>query len=278
LVKTIYPPGHYYSPLIDNDAVRAMQERIWPASPVLMGIDLRNDYQKSLLSTEFPNYAPDFLYPQSKEQCANTCDFYIQNDQYTGLDALALFCFLRTFRPKRLIEAGCGYSTLLSADVNRRFFNGGLDITCIEPYPADFIRQGVPGVAKLFQQKIEEVPLDLYSTLEAGDFLFIDTSHVAKTGSDVNHIYFEILPRLKPGVIIHIHDIFFPDDYPKKWVIDDGRGWNEQYILRALLMFSNAFEVLFGCYNAYFKFPDLIRALSGGALVGGGSLWIRKTQ
>jgi len=276
VVKTIFPQGHFYSPQVDNDEVRKMQDRIWPANPGVLGIDLRDDNHRRLLEEEFPKYAPDFNYPVEPESRANAYDYYLNNSQYAGLDAMTLFCMLQMLKPKRLMELGSGYSTLLAADVKRRFLSDSLSISCVEPYPLDFLKQGVPGVDDLFRQKIEDLPVELFSTLDAGDFLFIDTSHVSKAGSDVNHIYFEILPRLSPGVIIHIHDIFLPEDYPKSWVIDEGRSWNEQYIVRALLMYSNVFEVMFGCYNAYFKFPDLVRKLFNGTLYGGGSLWIRK--
>jgi len=276
VVKTIYPHGHFYSPLVDNDEVKRMEDRIWPVNPRVLGIELHDEDHRRLLEEEFPKYSPGFNYPLENAFLSNTYDYFLNNSQYAGLDAMTLFCMLQMLRPKRLMELGCGYSTLLAADVKRRFLNDSLTISCVEPYPQDFLKQGVPGVDDLFQQKIEDLPVDIFSTLEAGDFLFIDTSHVSKTGSDVNHIYFEILPRLSPGVIIHIHDIFLPGDYPKSWAIDEGRNWNEQYLVRALLMYSSAFEVMFCCYNAYLKFPDLIKRLFNGALYGGGSLWIRK--
>jgi Methyltransferase domain len=276
VVKTIYPPGHFYSPLVDNDEVKKMEGRVWPDSPEVMGIDFHDENHRRLLAEEFPVFAPGYRYPKARTDCSSPHDFYVQNSQYGGLDALTLFCMLRSLKPKTLMEIGSGFSTLLSADVNRRFFNGAMSVVCIEPYPLDFLRTGVPGVARLMQSKVEDVPIETFSALDKGDVLFIDTSHVSKTGSDVNHIYFEILPRLKAGVIVHIHDIFLPEDYPKSWVIDDGRGWNEQYVVRALLMYSSVFEVVFGCYNAYIKYPSLIKPLFNGALFGGGSLWIKK--
>jgi hypothetical protein len=110
--------------------------------------------------------------------------------------------------------------------------------------------------------------------------LFVDSSHVAKTGSDVNHLCFEVLPRLRAGVRIHFHDIFLPADYPKPWVLDENRGWNEQYLVRALLMFSRAFRVVFGSSYAFAAHWEALRAAlrePDGACYGGGSLWIEKT-
>ena len=109
--------------------------------------------------------------------------------------------------------------------------------------------------------------------------LFIDSSHVAKTGSDVNHLCFEVLPRLRAGVRIHFHDIFLPSDYPKPWALDENRSWNEQYVVRALLMHSNAFRVLFGSSYAFAAHAEALREAlreRDGACYGGGSLWIEK--
>jgi hypothetical protein len=136
----------------------------------------------------------------------------------------------------------------------------------------------VPGVSRLIEQRVELVDHGEFTQLEAGDILFIDSSHVSKTGSDVNFLFFEVLPLLKPGVIVHVHDIFLPDDYPRPWVIDDNRSWNEQYVLRALLMYSTRFRVLFGCAHAATAHSEaVIRALarSDGCGMGGGSLWLQ---
>jgi len=134
----------------------------------------------------------------------------------------------------------------------------------------------VDGVARLLARPVQEVGLAPFLALEAGDVLFIDSSHVAKTGSDVNFLYFEVLPRLAAGVVVHVHDVFLPDEYPPEWVLDEGRSWNEQYLLRALLMHSRAFRVLFGCHAASRLFPELVSEVFGGAL-GGGSFWIERT-
>jgi hypothetical protein len=131
----------------------------------------------------------------------------------------------------------------------------------------------------LTTQKVQDTPLDEFDKLKRGDILFIDSSHVCKTASDVNFLYFEVLPRLKAGVLVHIHDIFLPFEYPVEWVMDDNRSWNEQYLLRALMMHSRAFRVLFGCRYAQDKFPGLVEralGLSAGHGFGGGSFWLKK--
>jgi hypothetical protein len=176
-----------------------------------------------------------------------------------------------------MIEIGSGFSSLLTADVNRRFLDGTLEFTCIEPYPAAFLSDGVDGISTLIPSKVQDVPLDVFSQLSSGDILFIDSSHVAKTGSDVNYLYFEVIPRLAAGVRVHIHDIFLPHDYPREWAIDANRSWNELYLVRAFLMYNRDFRITFGASYAAYRFPDLVRAaLPGGHLMAGGSLWLER--
>lgn len=175
-----------------------------------------------------------------------------------------------------MIEVGSGFSSLLSADVNHRFLGDAMDFTCIEPYPRDFLKKPIPGLSRVLQNKVESLPLDLFGELDDGDILFIDSSHCSKTGSDVNYLYFQVLPRLRPGVLIHIHDIFFPYDYPKQWSIDENRSWNEQYVLQAMLVHSYAFRVVFGSAYAHYVFPNKVMDVANGKLLGGGSFWMRK--
>lgn len=268
-----FPDGHFYSPIVNIDEVKQAENRIWSERPEVLGINFNDASHKILLSEVFPLYISDYDYPLKDPGEAK---YYNENSQFSWLDSRMLFVMLRHLRPKRMIEIGSGFSSLLTADINRRFLNSQLEFTCIEPYPREFLLTGIPGISHLIQNKVQDVPLSTFSNLKTGDILFIDSSHVCKTGSDVNHIYFEIVPRLPAGVFIHIHDIFLPSDYPKHWVIDDCRSWNEQYLVRALLMYTQAFEVIFGCNFAFQKYPKLVREILNGDLYGGGSLWLRK--
>lgn len=222
---------------------------------------------------------PKFDYPERPDEQTSATQFYTQNPAFSWLDARAYFVLLNEWRPRRLIEVGSGYSTLLAEDVNHRFLDGTLDITCIEPYPRDFLHDSVPGVNRLSVEKAQNVALSEFAELQAGNILFIDSSHLAKTGSDVNYLYFEVLPRLASGVRVRIHDIFLSHDYKREWVIVENWSWNEQYLLRALLLHSNAFRVVFGCNHAYFRFPELVRSAQAhplGRACGGGSFWIER--
>jgi hypothetical protein len=168
----------------------------------------------------------------------------------------------------------------VSARVNREFLGGKMRFTCIEPHPRDFLVEGVPGITDLHVQEVQDVPLELYGELGDGDVLFIDTSHTVKTGGDVDWIYNQILPRLDPGVVVHLHDIFMPGDYPEQWVVE-GWGWNETYLVQSFLAFNSAFEILFGVrwmiqnhWNELVKaFPGLTEARAEWT----SALWIRRT-
>lgn len=275
-----YPPGHFYSPIGDPADLLERADTIWDPSPVALGIDFRRTEHERILTEVFPKFIRDYQYPETESETSKPYDFYTGNSQFGWLDARSLFVFLREQPPRRMIEVGSGFSSLLTADVNHRYLHDSIEFECIEPYPRPFLEQGIPGINRLIRDRVERLDPQFFTKLEAGDILFIDSSHVAKIGSDVNFLYFEVLPRLKPGVRVHIHDIFLPYEYPKYWMTDENRSWNEQYLLRALLMYSNAFRVSFGCCYAFFDLPDLVAsALGVGPLeiYGGGSFWIERT-
>lgn len=275
-----FPPGHFYSPIVDPPAVAARRDAIWPAQPRVAAIDFNDAGHRRVLDDWFPRFIADYDYPERLDEDRSPGAFYTRNSQFSWLDARALFVLLRAWQPRRIIEVGSGYSSLLIADVNRRFLDGNVDFSCIEPYPRPFLQRGVPGIGRLIEQTVQQVPLDEFARLEAGDVLFIDSSHVAKTGSDVNYLLFDVLPTLAPGVRIHVHDIFLPHDYPPDWVLGENRSWNEQYVLRALLMYAAAaFRVEFGCAYAFHAMPDrVVKALAHpkGHGFGGGSFWFTK--
>ncbi|WP_006788225.1 class I SAM-dependent methyltransferase [Thiorhodospira sibirica] len=273
----LFPAGHFYSPVVDTIDIAARQDAIWPSTPpVLPGIDFNARQQLEFLERDIGSIGAVFDYPATRAEVDSDAKFFLENGLFGGLDARALFAMLLKLRPRRMIEVGSGFSSLLSADVNRRFLDDAMDFTCIEPYPRDFLKKPIPGLSRVLQNKVESLPLELFAELDDGDVLFIDSSHVAKTGSDVNYLYFQVLPRLRPGVFIHIHDIFFPHDYPKQWVIEENRSWNEQYVLQAMLMYSYAFHVVFGSAYAHYVFPRKIMDVANGELLGGGSFWMRK--
>ena len=275
-----FPPGHFYSPVVDPATLAGKEAGFWDGEPQCLGIDFNDESQKLHLEAIRQN-SHACVYPDAVDTSAETPRFSHNNDQFGWLDSRALFGILNHYQPKNVIEVGGGYSSLLIGDVNARMLGSSINFISIEPYPRDFLDRGFSGLTRLIKQKVEEVPHEVFDILGDGDILFIDSSHVAKTGSDVNYLFFEILPRLRKGVIIHVHDIYLPDEYPREWVIDENRSWNEQYVLRALLMYSTTFKVIFGSWYAFRKFPELVSAalnLPDGSAFGGGSIWLRKVE
>lgn len=279
-VGTSQPNGHFYSPVCDPADLEARRGEIWPAVPrPCLGIDFDDALHLKVLREWFPRFIADYDYPEHGPEDGELTFYYTQNSQFSWLDSRALFVILRALAPRRVIEVGSGYSSLLMADINRRFLNAAVNIQCIEPYPREFLKRGVPGLSEVIVARVQEVPLASFESLQANDILFIDSSHVGKTGSDVNYLFFEVLPRLRPGVVIHVHDIFLPAEYPEGWAIDLNRSWNEQYLLQALLMHSNAFKPMFGsCYAWIAHQAEVIKALNlaDGAGFAGASFWLRR--
>lgn len=271
----LFPDGGFYSPVVSIEDAEREQARLWPEEPPLpAGIDFDREGHERFLGGEFARYVRDYDYPDNAP-AGDPSAFYSRNSQFGELDARLLFVMLRSLKPRKMVEIGSGFSSLLTADVNRRFLGGRLDFTCVEPYPPDFLRAPIEGITRVIPMRAQDVDIADFR-LESGDVLFIDSSHVAKLGSDVNHLFLEVLPRLAPGVVVHIHDIHFPEDYPLWWV-REGRSWNEQYLLQALLMDSRGFRVRFAGRYAYRHLgPQVAQALGGPAL-NGCSLWIERT-
>jgi hypothetical protein len=212
-------------------------------------------------------------FPTGKTQEHNR--FYLGNGLFDGVDALVAYCMIRHFQPRLIIEVGSGFSSLVLGQALEKNKNSGL--ICIEPFPREFLREGFRGLQSLIGKKVQDIGLEFFSQLGSGDILFIDSSHTVKIGSDVNYLFLEVLPRLNPGVIVHVHDIFLPFEYRRDWVLDEFRFWTEQYLLQAFLTFNSEFEVLLASYylSRYHEehlraaFPDLPRWI-------GGSFWMRR--
>lgn len=271
-------PGHFYSPVTSPEELEALSDKFWPDQlPQSPGIDYNDEQHQELLTKHLPPLLLDFDYPDQGPHDTELTTYYRNNDQFGVLDAKALFSLLRHWQPRRMIEVGSGYSTLITLDVNRRFFDSRMEFTSIEPYPRAFLVNGNSGLKTLRAEKVQYTPMEVFEELRAGDVLFIDSSHVVKTGSDLTYLLTQVLPRLASGVKIHIHDIFLPDDYPKIWAITQNRSWNEQYTLQAMLAHSTRYKVLFGSQYACRRFPELAARTFGLAedpSYVGGSFWI----
>ena len=270
------PPGHYYSPVPALADIRRDEARIfgpWPRT--IAGIDMREAEQLELLESFVPFYK---TMPFQHEPSAGL-RYHFNNPSYAYSDAVMLHCMLRKLHPQRLIEIGSGFSSCVSLDTNERFFEGRMQTTFIEPYPdllRSLIRPEDRQRTTIIEKRLQDVELSLFDTLQAGDVLFVDSTHVSKIDSDVNRIFFEILPRLARGVHVHFHDIFYPFEYPKEWIYS-GRAWTEMYMLRTFLQFNSAYRIVLmntfmeGFHEAFFaeKMPLCL-------VNRGGSIWLER--
>lgn len=233
---------HFYSPLPNT---RELPEGAWSTSSELPGLDLNERGQLSLLEEFSKRYRSEYeALPSAKPP--GPPRFYFGNPSFGPVESELLYCMVRHHRPRRFIEIGSGFTTLLTSQALSRNRAEGNDctFTAVEPYPPEFLRDSLPVPVELIMLPVQAIPLDRFTSLREGDILFIDSSHVCKIGSDVQYLFLEILPRLAPGVIVHIHDIFLPLEYPREWVKDLHRFWNEQYLLQTLLCGNREFEVL----------------------------------
>lgn len=271
-----FQAGHYYSPIpSEEDVLAYVKSRKFNSE--LVGIELNEQSQHELLN-EYVSFYKDLTFPKKQTPGRR---YYYDNRWFSYSDAIFLYSFLRKYKPKRIIEIGSGFSSAVMLDTIDSFYSQRPNITFIEPYPDRLIslfREGDRQQVRLIDKKIQEVPSEIFLALESGDFLFIDSSHVVKCGSDLHLLLFEILPHLQPGVFVHFHDVFYPFDYPTHW-LTDGRYWNENYFLRAFLSYNSEWSVKFFNTYVHYMFGDLIKEkLPLCAKNQGSSLYIQREQ
>lgn len=273
----LWPPGHFHSPVPSLAEVRRREARVFRVPQKIEGIDLLEAEQLALVD-QFQDYYAEQPFPVERSPGLR---YYFSNDFFSYGDGLMLYCMLRHVRPRRVVEVGSGFSSAMILDVNEQFLGQQARCSFIEPYPERLL--GLLRPTDRTSTTLAEVPLQdadpqVFMELEAGDVLFIDSSHVSKVGSDVNELFFEILPQLKAGVYVHFHDIFYPFEYPAAWVYQ-GRAWNESYLLRAFLMYNPRFRiVLFNSYLAAFHHDYVAERLPLWAKNPGGSLWLQRVE
>lgn len=269
-------PVHFYQPIPDS---RELPDRLWSSLSPMRGVDLNEPFQIELLSSFQSTFKGE--YDEFPASSRDPLQFHFEQRSFCAGDAEMLYSMIRYFKPRRMIEIGSGMSTLLAAQAIRKNETLGYPcaFTAIDPFPPEFLRRGVPGLEALVKSKVEAVPEETFFSLQANDILFIDSSHVIKIGGDVLYEYLELLPQLKPGVIVHCHDIFLPAQYPKNWVLEDRRFWNEQYLLQAFLAFNNAFEILMAGSFLHLHHADKLKAAFASydpTRAWPGSFWMRR--
>jgi predicted O-methyltransferase YrrM len=270
---TWVPPGHFYSIVPGPEDVARAKARYAAAGPTLPGIAL----------------APGQLVPGFQQRAALVSDwdggfaaggrYHARNQAFDVGDAAMLRSSILLHRPRRLIEVGSGWSSACTLDT---LDEAGIDtsVTFIEPYPENLearLRPADKARVDIRVAEVQSVPTEVFAELDANDILFIDSSHVFKPGSDVDDYFGRVLPSLRPGVHVHIHDIFWPFEVPAGW-LDEGRAWNEGHALRNFLANSDSWEIT--VFNDYFKrfHLDVIEESLPLVLENpGGSIWLRRT-
>lgn len=278
LYKTDYHPGHYHSSIVSVGEIKEREAEIFSLKgKTIEGIDLREAQQLALLQEMAKDYASVPFTDEKKPGLR----YYYNNGFYCQSDGIFTHLMIRHFKPKRIIEVGSGFSSALMLDTNDLFLGNPIQLSFIEPYPDrlySLFKEEDKSRHQTIVTNLQKVDLAVFDRLEENDILFIDSTHVSKTDSDVNRVLFDILPRLKKGVLIHFHDIFYPFEYPKDWVMNwKGFGWNEDYLLRAFLMYNDRYEiVMFNTFLELFHRDWFASNMPKCLENEGGSIWIRK--
>lgn len=280
-----FPPGHYGSPIPSKDDIerhlsrrrRARDRGTEREEPLYSAPEISLDKQSQLvLLQELARFYPELPFPR---QPRADCRYHFDQEVFGYSDAIVLYSFLRHFKPRRIVEIGSGFSTAVILDTLERFFGVWPQITSIEPEPTRLRQllkpEDTPRV-RVLEMTVQDAPSEVFAALGAGDLLFVDSSHVVKAGSDVHHLFFEIMPRLAQGVHVHFHDVFFPFDYPDSW-LDEGRYWNECYFLRAYLAHNSVWKVtLFASYMSALYPEFFAREMPLCLENPGGSLYLQR--
>ena len=249
---------HYYLPIPEELDV---SNGFWEKTSDLIGLDMNVPLALDHLKNVFPHYMEEFRSKFPVYATNNPEQFYLINGGYMAGDAHVYYSLIRHYKPHRVVEIGAGNSTILAGVAclqNQEETGLSVSLTAIDPFPYDLLASGkVPGLSNMIKAKVQDVDLELFTSLVAGDILFIDSSHVLKSGGDVQTEYLEILPRLAPGVFVHIHDISLPRGYPSVYY-DNYLYWNEQYLLQAFLAFNSRFEVVWPGNYMMLNYPEQV--------------------
>jgi len=268
--------GHFYSPCISLDELRTRDAELFaPGRRDIPGIDMREAEQLALIAELgglVRGHEPPVMQTPGRR-------YYSANDYYTRLDGLVLMAMLRRERPRRIVEVGSGFSSALMLDMRPELLDAQTRFTFIEPNPGrlnTLLSSDDRAGVRIIETSVQHADPAVFSELQAGDFLLVDSSHVSRIGSDVNYLFFEVVPRLPAGVLIHVHDVFYPFEYPRDWAMA-GRYWNEAYLLRALLMGNPGLRIELFTHMLEVLHPAaLAAAFPGTERERGGAIYLQR--
>ena len=251
-------PSHFYFPV---PSLSSFAGKDWRACRRCAAINFDFQRQVERLSREILPWSAEWNFPENSS--GEKRQFHFNNGYFERVDAEVAYSLVRHHKPARIIEVGSGNSSLLLSAALRRNRQDGFpgELISIDPHPAPYVRS-IP--ARLVEQPVQRVAVDLFRTLEPDDFLFIDSSHVVSIDSDVIFEILNVLPEIAPGVFVHFHDIFTPLDYPEKFVKTNLCFWSEQYMLESFLSFNSAFDVVWTSSAMQCFHPDILRVAFPG--------------
>jgi Methyltransferase domain len=266
-------PSHFYWPLNDVEFLRDHPE-LWHDRGLPAGVSWELDAQLDFVRALAPFCAELADIADRPAAVDMGSEITLVNGSFSGADACAYYGLVRKLQPRRVVEVGAGWSSVFLAHALARNERPA-EVTLIEPEPNRRLLDRLPRNWEVRQALLQLADMEPFTRLEAGDVCFYDGSHCVHTASDVNWFFFEVLPRLAPGVMVHVHDIFLPDDYHDQWLLGDGLSWNEQYFLQAFLMHNDAYRVRLANHMLFRLREDDVRPLYPG-WPDGGSVWIEK--
>ena len=275
-VPTMFLPGHYYSPIVDPSTIADYVEKQYCQEPGdIKGIHFDEDAMVRFWkdNAELIKNTPFSEHEDGKNR------YYYDNGGYPYSDATTLRAMIAHFKPKNVIEVGSGFSSACMLDAADHVGLSDFTMTCIDP-DADrlrgLLREEDHSRVDIIEGLVQDVPLSTFAKLHENDILFIDSTHVLKTGSDVHYELFSILPSLNEGVLVHIHDIQYPFEYARQWLFENNYSWNEIYALRAFLSYNSAFEVVFWSSLFTLRQRELVQETNPLFLKNpGSSIWLR---
>jgi predicted O-methyltransferase YrrM len=261
---------------IEDGRLRKLQEKDhWGEPRYIQGLQIDETKCLEFLSQTCAPFKSEYeKFPQHAQP--NTAEFYLQNDWFGPVDAELLYSMVRSSRPRKIVEVGSGFSTrLIRMAIGHEKLQTRL--TSIDPEPRIDIEKHAD---ECIRKPVEDLDAPtIADSLDANDILFIDSSHLVRTGGDIPFLFLEVLPRLKQGVYVHIHDIFIPFDYPEGWV-QEGRDWTEQYLVQSFLAYNSVFEIIWpAAYMWKARREDLQKIIgTTGDCSAPSSLWLRRVQ
>jgi len=270
-------PNHYHFPIPDTSR---LEPSLWARSSEMPGVDMNEPGQLALLERFTAAYGREWAeLPRTRTQSKS--GFHLENRHFETVDAEIYYGLIRERGPRRILEIGTGFSTrlaLCALEKNRQAGKPG-GLTLCDPRPPHWAHAGSDGIERIVQSPVQELSFREFTDLGAADILFIDSTHVLAIGSDVQFLFLDVLPRLNPGVLVHVHDIFFPQEYPRYWVRDRLRFWNEQYLLQAFLAFNQSFRTVWASHWMSVRHTDQLQRAIPSFLPGKspGSFWMERT-